>query len=481
MYMKLKQLLSRREVLVMFVGLFAIVGIAMLIRSRAATSVISSEAESGTTVLPAQPVSDTTASGNISIQFNAPAGGGGGGGTGGGGGVDTSSAILFGSNRPDEADAKFTEAEGQLGRKLDVVRLFRSSWSTGITKELLYANQGKIVHTSFKVWSNWKQVSADLRTAGSTRRVEVENLATSLQNQMPGPFIITIHHEPENDLNAAGGYAEQDFADMFCAFYYVFKSKGATKAKFAPVAIPDFYHSDKSTGAKMYPGDQCSDFNGVDPYNFFTQEKTQNWRTLDQVMKHKNADGSQRTATGWYQWATRDFTGVACSVLNNPTCYGNVKKLDGTTEPKVAKGTKPIVLGEWGSVEYYPCVSPECNTPHAGDPAKKAAWIRQALTDIKAMPKIKVVQYWGTVSVSGGETNFHCFGNDSRFNTTLDLNMTCSTVLANVPTSWTGPSFLAFKDISDDPYVYMTSGLADGTSSSAAAQKRFNYLNALVP
>jgi hypothetical protein len=130
-------------------------------------------------------------------------------------------------------------------------------------------------------------------------------------------------------------------------------------------------------------------------------------------------------------------------------------------------------------VEYFPCVSPECNTPHAGDINKKSAWIRQAITDIKGMSQIKVASHWGTISVSGAETNFHCFGTDSRFNTTLDLNMTCSTQLSAVPTSYTGPSFLAFKEISQNDYFYMTNGLADGTGSSAAAQKRFNFINSL--
>jgi len=467
-----KKFVLRKEVYI-FCALFAFVGIAFLINSRAATNSVGQEVEAGTVAAPAFKISDSNASGGSVVQFNQsttppppPA---------------IISGVLFGSNRPDETDSKYTEAEGQLGRKFDTVRIFHSSWTNTFTKELSYANQGKIVHTSFKVWSNWKQVSTDLRTAGSPKRVEVEDMATAMQAQMPGPFILTLHHEPENDLNAAGGFGEQDFADMFCAFYFIFKSKGATKAKFSPIAIPDFYHSDKSTGAKFYPGDQCSDFNGVDPYNFFTQEKTQNWRTLEQVMKHKNADGSQRAVTGWYQWATNDFTGQACTILNNPTCYGNVKKLDGTTEPKLAKGKKPIVLGEWGSVEYYPCISPNCNTPHAGDANKKPEWMRQALTDIKGMSQIKIASHWGTISVSGGETNFHCTGSDSRFNTTLDLSMTCSTVLANVPTSYTGQSFLAFKEISFDAYTHVTNGFCDGTSSSAAAQKRYQFVNSLFP
>ncbi len=467
---RLKSVISRKGAFY-FVLLFACFGLVLLISSSASTPSAAVEAESGTITQPAAIVpNDAQASGGSYVKFGPK--------------VTTPpvtfSGILFGSNRPDETDTKFTEAETQIGRKLDVVRIFHSSWANTFTKELQFANQGKVVHTSYKVWSNWKQVSTDLRTAGSARRIEVENMATSLQSQMPGPFVFTLHHEPENDINAAGGYGEQDYADMFCAFYYVFKSKGATKAKFSTVAIPDNYHSDKSLGAKLYPGDQCTDFNGVDPYNFFTNENPSAWRTLAQVIKHKNADGSQRSATGWYQWATTDFTGKACTIQNNVTCYGNVKKLDGTTEAKQAKGKKPLLVGEWGSVEYYPCTSPNCNTPHAGDATKKAAWIRQALTDYKnELQQIKVAQYWGTVSVSGGESNFHCFGNDTRFNTTLPATMDCNTVLANVPTSYTGQSFLAFKEISGDTYFYMTKGLADGTAASAAAQKRFDFVNSL--
>ncbi len=462
---KVHPMLRRHARPLLAVTALAMVGAGIITLSSAATNTASIEVEGSVLSAGAQSINDTSASAGKAIQFSANQ-------------VSTN-GILFGSNRPDEQDAKFTEAEAQLGRKFDVVRIFHSSWTNSFSRELTYANQGKIVHTSYKLWSSWRQVSNDLRTPGSAKRIEVENMAIAMQNQMPGPHFMTLNHEPENDVDAAAGQAEQDYSDMVCAFRDLFRLKGNTKTKFTVAAIREDYHSDKTLGAKLYPGDQCLDWQGADSYNFFTDEKLANWRSFAQGIKNLNNDGSARAASGWYQWATRDFTGQPCTILNNPTCYGDVRRLDGTIEPKQAKGKMPIIIGEWGTVEYYPCVSPECNTPHPGDPAKKAAWFRQGLVDLKnELQQIKIVQHWGTVSVSSG-AGFHCFGNDTRFNTTLPDNLDCTMSLANVPTSYTGPSFLAFKEITLDPFLYLTKDLADGTATSAAAQKRFDYVNSL--
>ena len=301
---------------------------------------------------------------------------------------------------------------------------------------------------------------------------------------MPGPFFITINHEPEDDIDAAAGKSEQDYGDMFCAFYFVFKSVGNTKAKFAPIPIIDSYVSNQSKGAKIFPGDQCIDWNGADAYNMMADQKTTNWRPISGVLKNENSDGSQRAATGWYQWATKDFTGAACTIANNPTCSTNgyVKKLDGTTESKQSKGKKPIIIGEWGSNEYFPCVDTASGcTAHAGDAGKKAEWLQQAITDFKIeMPQIKAIQYWGDVATSF-DAGHNCFGNDQRYYTTLPTNLTCATDLRTVPASYAGPTFQAFKSISGSPYFNMTAGLAEGNASSAAAQKRFNFVSALTP
>lgn len=392
-------------------------------------------------------------------------------------GKQTMGGVLLGSNQPDNSDANYTEAEAQLGRKLDSVRIFHSKWSTDFSKELSYANKGKIVETSYKLWGSWKQVSDDLRTPNSPRRLEVEKMAQDMQSKMPGPHFLVLNHEPENDVNASAGQSEQDYGDMVCAFHDLFRMKGNTKTKFTVAAIRENYNSDVSLGAKLYPGDQCLDWNGADSYNFFTDEKVSNWRTFTQGMKNQNNDGTQRKATGWYQFATTDFTGKPCTIMNNPTCYGNVRHLDGKVEPKQAKGKLPIIIGEWGTVEYYPCLSTNCNTPHGGDPAKKAAWFKQGLADLKNdLPQVKILNHWGTISVSS-KASFHCFGNDTRFNTTLPSSMSCATSLSSVPTSYSGTSFQAFRAISLDPFVYITKGLDDGTASSAAAQKRFDFVN----
>ncbi|MEK7602828.1 MAG: hypothetical protein AAB459_01105 [Patescibacteria group bacterium] len=486
----LKKVLFRKEVYI-FCALFAFVGIAFLINSRAATNSTSSEAESGTVATPALKISDTTASGGSLVQFNQSATP-----------PPPAAGILFGSNRHDESDTKTTQAEAALGRQFDVIRLFNSSMPSNpdteisFSKELSYANKGYVVHTSWNIqngWGTWKAISDELRTVGSKKRQRIENLATNMQRDMPGPFIVTVQHEPEAsgkfNATAGSGNTGQDYGDMVCAIYELFKTKGATKAKFSTVAVPiPHYWSNNSRGAEIYPGDQCTDFNGVDPYNFFTDENPSNWLTIEQVTMNKNPDGTQKGGqTGWYQWATRDFTGVACTVTNNPVCKGNVRKLNGATEPKQAKGNKPLLVAEWSSSEYYPCVSPNCNTPHtaaqtAAAPAAKGNWYRQALIDFRdKMPRFKVIQHWGFLGVSGAETNAHCFGNDFRFDTILPSSTSCSTSLSAVGNSYTGNTFVGFKEITLNDYFYTTKGLSDGSATSAAAQKRFQFINSLFP
>ena len=322
----------------LFMGLFAVIGTILLITSRATTQNVSIEAETGTLGAPAAIVADANASGGSAITF-------------GGTVTPPTNAILFGSNEPDRPPVATSNiigaVESQIGRQFDIIRYFHSDWTNSFSKELALANQGYVVSTSYKLWSSWRQVSDDLRTAGSVRRVEVENMARAMQTQMPGPFFMTLHHEPEDNINAAGGNSEQDYGDMFCAFNFVFKSVGNTKAKFAPFPIIDSYTSDNSKGARVFPGDQCIDWNGADLYMFFGKQKVENWRTIAQVAYNKNVNGTQRAATGWYQFATTDFTGKPCTIANNPTCLSNgyVKKLDGATEPKQSKGKKPIVIG----------------------------------------------------------------------------------------------------------------------------------------
>src|SRR3990167_4323654 len=352
--------------------------------SNAASTSVALEAENNPTS-PATQVTDTSASGGKAVQFNSS--------------TVSTSGILFGSNEPDYPPTPTSNilgaVESQLGRQFDIVRYFHSSWTSSFSQELALANKGYVVSTSFKVWNNgnWKTVSDDLRTPGSAKRVEVENMAPAMQSPKPGPFFVTIHHEPEDDVSASTGRSEQDYGDMFCAFSFVFKSVGNTKAKFAPFPIIDSYTSDNSKGAKVFPGDQCIDWNGADLYMFFGKQKVENWRTIAQVAYNKNVNGTQRAATGWYQFATTDFTGKPCTIANNPTCASNgyVKKLDGSTEPKQSKGKKPIVIGEWGGNEYYPCIDTASGcTAHSGDPNKKGEWLRQSVSDYKnEVPQIK--------------------------------------------------------------------------------------------
>ena len=126
----------------LFVGLFAVLGTALLFTSRATTPNVSIETETGILSAPAAKVADSTASGGFAITF-------------GGTVTPPANAILFGSNVPDYPPAGTSSdilgyVEGQMGRQFDIVRYFRSSWSNSFSQELAYANQGYIVqrHTS---------------------------------------------------------------------------------------------------------------------------------------------------------------------------------------------------------------------------------------------------------------------------------------------------------------------------------------------
>ncbi len=342
--------------------------------------------------------------------------------------------VLFGTIESSNTNviSDVNSIETHLGRKLDIVRVSYNSWqsvldwahSSGpLTNKAEYqiSLAGRIPQIVVTVPENWNSMSFALHNQGSGRRNEVDLFAKNLQNYMPGPFLLTINDMPENIRNDSQGNSPQDYTDMQCAFYQVFKNDSVTKSKFVYETSNVLYGNKADTGARFYPGDQCTDWISAQ-VSSFEKDMSGNLKSLAQNIKVDNPDDMK-----WYDWAIKDWSGDGSS-FNNPTRYGVVTDLNGKQETKIAKGNKPLMIS---------ILMPKNSLV---SDKQKSDFISSARTDLPSvLTSIKAVEY--------ADTN-----------------------------DFTSMSFQAWKGLSLTDYSNVSKSLIDSDVSSPGAKKRFTLL-----
>ena len=277
------------------------------------------------------------------------------------------------------------EAANAGNRKFHVTRKFYTSWGarTSIPSADVaqMASGGRYVHLSIKT-APWAQM------ASGSHDAEIDDLAVRLRDWNK-PVLFTLWHEPDdrdacdfpNEPNTNGCQGSStDFKNMWKHVHSRFQAKGATNVSFVWVTTAYSFQpaSGRTTWVQnMYPGNAVTDWIAADAYNFINDGEPFNygkhWKSLDQSM------------APWYSWAA-------------------------------TKG-KPLMLGEWGSLE------------DTGTSGRKAAWFNQARTDLKTKFKaVKAVVYFDRNHTNGGLTRdwrvttsgssaaaFYAMGKDSYF------------------------------------------------------------------
>jgi hypothetical protein len=210
---------------------------------------------------------------------------------------------------------------------------------------------------------NWRpNTTTWAAIARGDRRVDafLDRLAAHLRTDFPEPFILAIHHEPENDVRPwpYSGYTALDYRAMFRHIVYRLRAHGATNVAYAMVFMAYPPWNVKPWWPALYPGNDVVDWIAWDTYAYsnpgygfgdFAQmvDRTTRW---------------VRSWPGMYTWAARHFPG------------------------------KPFMIAEWGVFQSH------MNPHHPAD------FISSVAAEISRFPRIKALCYFDTPNAHGHDT-----------------------------------------------------------------------------
>lgn len=191
---------------------------------------------------------------------------------------------------------------------------------------------------------NWAQVAAGKEDA------YLDNLARHIKTNYNEKFLMSVHHEPENDvMQAAGsGMTATDFRNMFRHVVQRLKGAGASNVLFvANFQGTQKFHTE-SWWPQMYPGDDVVDWLGWDSYSCVKPNPGQPCNDYAGTVNRRFSDSTPWP--GFYNWA----------VKNHPS--------------------KPLIICELGVYD-------------TGD-NRKADFFRTATQQAPSYPNIKAIAYW---------------------------------------------------------------------------------------
>lgn len=224
--------------------------------------------------------------------------------------------VMFGASVGPTRQRGLAETEAQLGRQLDLIRVFES-WDNHAPKaywtDVLEEGRTMLISVRSKRKNgsrvNWRQI-ADAQP-GSQLHNEMVAWAQSMRNAQ-GEIWFTFQHEPEITENLSNGNSS-DFKAAWRKFVSIMRANNAN-VKYAWIMSSWSYQvnsSDRRSASKWYPGDDVVDFIGADPYNW------SNCRENDSVVNRSMAEitesfrqfGQSHPNKGLIlgEWAATDF------------------------------------------------------------------------------------------------------------------------------------------------------------------------------
>jgi beta-mannanase len=294
---------------------------------------------------------------STSPPATSPAGGGGSPGPAGfTGAMAPNSGALWGTSKFDRS------WEAQMGRKFDIVHFYHQ-WSQDFptAEERALAAEGRLLLINWKSPGSWPAV------ASGSQDGQITATATRLK-AFGRKLFLAFHHEPENDIGAAGQPA--DYARAFRRVVDVFNRVGADNVIFV-WNMMGFVGGHGDIYPTLYPGDQYVDWIAYDPYNWYGCKSGHKARSFAEITKP------------FYDWTAANAPG------------------------------KPLMLAEYGLREQP-----------AGSPSK-AEWFRDELTQLKTTrTRIKALVYfnnlhecdWRITSSSSSVAAYRDIGRDSFLN-----------------------------------------------------------------
>jgi Glycosyl hydrolase family 26 len=255
-------------------------------------------------------------------------------------------------------DQALLEWEAKSGRTASVYHTYHRGDELFPTKaEIAMASDPAKPRVLFVNWkvdygTKWSNVAAGEQDA------RIDRLAAYIKANYTAKFFMTMHHEPENDVdNTPGsGRTAKDFAAMFRHTVQRLRAQGVDNAVFvvAYMGIEKFYN--ESWWTELYPGDDVVDWIGLDAY-VASQPGGYHYGGLSELV---NRTTDPAKFPGFYNWSQ--------------TFHAN----------------KPLMLSEWGVHEY------------AADPTQKAQTLSKVLTELDKFPAIKGMLWFDTAKDQNG-------------------------------------------------------------------------------
>jgi beta-mannanase len=259
--------------------------------------------------------------------------------------------------------SKFDRAwEAQMGRKFDIVHFYHQ-WAQDFptAEERSLAAEGRLLLINWKSPGSWPAV------ANGSQDGQITETATRLK-AFGRKMFLGFHHEPENDIGAAGQPA--DYARAFRRVVDVFNRVGADNVLFV-WNMMGYVGGYGNIYPTLYPGDQYVDWIAYDPYNWYGCKAGQRGRSFAEITKP------------FYDWTAANTPG------------------------------KPLMLAEYGLREQA-----------AGMPSK-ADWFRDELVQLRTTrTRLKALVYfnndhncdWRITSSSASVAAYREIGRDAHLN-----------------------------------------------------------------
>lgn len=334
------------RLVILFAGLFAFTGAALIWRSYAAGPLAAFEAESGVTSSPAQKIANGSSSGGSMVTFatSAPTP------------TPTTSPNCSTVNNllipacgawlgawsngygPTGLRNQLEEHEARIGRQVSIVHSYHPAGSNALSTDDKYF----INRANTYLFTNWKPTNTWSQADGSNSSVNaaIDSMADSIKSVAPKKLILTVFHEPENDVSGGAAACASniyvgsigtpaEYRTMWATVRSRFDAKGVSNVVWA-MNYMGFSKWDCMV-KDLWPGNDLVDWVMYDPY----------------------MSGSETWATGigrFYNWlnansdATRAFSSKPYGVAEWGAWYtsqADAYKLYDDGKAAIAAGTMP--------------------------------------------------------------------------------------------------------------------------------------------
>ncbi|KAB8191124.1 hypothetical protein FH608_031440 [Nonomuraea phyllanthi] len=226
-----------------------------------------------------------------------------------------------------------TEAEVRLARDPARPRLLMINWKPSLSRTWAEIAEGKL----------------DDR---------IDRLAQYLRRTFPERFFLTLHHEPENDVDPSSGSGMRatDYAAMYRHVVLRLRDQGVKNAVMVMTYMGAPNWAAQPWFEDLYPGDDVVDWVAMDPY---ADHRVDDFEGLVNKTRKEYPDWP-----GFYRWMQARFPG------------------------------KPVMVAEWGVFE------------RADDRSFKRAFFESVRRQIKRYPQIKALLYFDSPHAPRGDTSF---------------------------------------------------------------------------